>query len=119
MYGLPKSVDLSFLVGATLIQVCVGENEVVLNFDGDISVMSASSVRYAQAGERDAVLFEEARPAGQVLLGLLGTAISEVANYGDGTVGLLWSSGERVELLDSWKEYESYTIRHGDLLIVV
>lgn len=32
MYGLPADFDAAFLVELTLIQVCIGENEVLLRF---------------------------------------------------------------------------------------
>jgi len=38
MFGLPSDFDASFLEGAMVLQVCIGLHEVILNFDGDISI---------------------------------------------------------------------------------
>lgn len=119
MYGLPEGIDLSFFVGATLVQVCIGENEVILNFDGEVSLMCSSSVRYAGAGKTESLLLADAKLAGAAVLDLLGSNVTEVSAARDGTLALTWSAGDRLELSDSWTEYESYTIRHGDQFIVV
>ena len=118
MFGLPVGVDLTFLLGAALIQVCIGENEVVLNFDSDVSIMCASTVRYTRVGGA-AESLDDARDAGKVLVELLSAVIEGASGSTDGTLLLRWSSGGQVELLDSWKEYESYTVRHGETMIVV
>jgi hypothetical protein len=118
VYGLSADVDLSFLIGAVLIQVCVGENEVILNFDSEVSIMSAASVRYGGAGAMPETI-DTAQGAGRALIGLLGQGVVSAEGSDDGTLRVLWSAGDRVEFLASWKEYESYTIRHGETLIVV
>lgn len=118
MFGLPADVDVSFLVGAVLIQVCAGENEVVLNFDEDVSIMSAATIRYAEDGEPQREL-EDARTVSKALIDLLGQTIVRADGNLDGTLRLFWSNDSRVELLDSWGDYESYTVRHGETLIVV
>jgi hypothetical protein len=118
MFGLPEGIDFTFLVNAALIQVCIGENEVVLNFDSGVSIMCASTIRYTQAG-REARSFDDPRDAGKILVELLSAVIDGASGSTDGTLQLLWSTGAQVDLLDSWKEYESYTVKHGETLIVV
>jgi hypothetical protein len=118
MYGLPAGVDLSFLVGATLIQLCVGENELILNLHPDISVMVASVVEFD--GLSDCVS-EPGDPSKAILklLPLLGHEVAGVRGSTDGTLEVLWDTGERMRIMDSWREFESYTIRQGDHMIVV
>jgi hypothetical protein len=59
---------------ATLTQVCVGENEVVLNLDNSASIMIASTVRIWGSGQ-DGTELQEAAQTGAALLPLLGKAI--------------------------------------------
>jgi len=118
MYGLPPDIDLLFLKEATLLQVCIGENEVVLGFFPQISIMVASTIRVVRP-EGSMQTLEDARDAGISLSRLLGDSIQEVAGSTDGTLCLTWGSGEVVEILDTWKEFESYTIQKGDRIIVV
>ena len=118
MNGLPDDIDLNFFVGANLIQVCIGENEVIANLDADISLMIASSVRLAvHAGEMK--VCDDAKALGIALVPLLGHAVVEASGTVDGTLRLTWDGGTVVEILDSFKEFESYTVRHGAELIVV
>ena len=118
MHGLPPDVDLSFFAGCQLLQVCVGENEVILNLHADISIMIASTVRVVHpGGETDTA--DRSTDIGPAVLILLGKEICEASGSPDGTLRLVWSDGSALEILDSWKEFESYTVRHGDTLIVV
>ncbi|PZS17246.1 MAG: hypothetical protein DLM57_08820 [Pseudonocardiales bacterium] len=118
MYGLPPDVDLSFLDGATLIQVCVGENEVILNFHPDSSIMIASSVQLT-GPEYAPRLIESARDTGTALLEVLGGIVSRAAALPAGTTTITWTSGHELQILDTWPQYESYTISHDDVVIVV
>lgn len=119
MYGFPPDTNVDFLVGARLTQVCVGENEVIVRYSPDgISVMIATTVRLTEPNTTQHVL-EDARETGSALLPLLGCVVSEVSTKPDGTLRLRWSSDHVLEVLDSSKEYESYTIHHGDTTIVV
>jgi hypothetical protein len=38
MYGVPATSELQFLVGLSLLQVCVGEYQVILNLDSETSI---------------------------------------------------------------------------------
>lgn len=119
MYGLPSDVDLTFFSGARLLQVCIGENEVILNLHPGISVMIASAVRLStpDGAEQSG---EDARKAGTMLLPYLGNVIREATGAPDGTLEISWAeSGHVLEIFDSWREFESYTIRAGERLIVV
>jgi hypothetical protein len=118
LYGLPPDADLGFLTGAQLIQVCVGENETILRFNPDISIMVASAVHLIQQGGTDADL-THAPEVGAGLLPLLGDHIAAVMAIPPGTLRLSWSSGSILEITDSWDRFESYTITNGDRSIVV
>jgi Family of unknown function (DUF6188) len=100
MYGLPETTDLSFFQGESLIQVCVGQNEVILQLSGHISVMLASLIRLkSPTGEER--LIEDARQSGAALLPLIGSSVSAVHAVSPGTLRLAWISGEVLQILDS------------------
>ena len=52
MYGLAEDADLSFFKGAFLEQVCLGANQVILNFDQGVSISSACWVALAVGEHR-------------------------------------------------------------------
>jgi hypothetical protein len=116
--GLPIGTDLSFLAHAILIQLCVGENEVILHLEPSIAITIESSVRLEHS---DGALFssEDAREMASRLLPLLGKRIVEASVARPGSLRLTWTDGEVLDVLDSSKPYESYSIMHGDSLIVV
>jgi hypothetical protein len=53
------------------------------------------------------------------VVSLLGQSVVGVGGQPDGRRTLEWSSGARLEILDSYEEFESYTIQQSNTLIVV
>jgi hypothetical protein len=45
--------------------------------------------------------------------------VTDVSIVPPGTLRLTWSSGHVVDIVDSWKEFESYTVTTDDKVIVV
>lgn len=118
MYGIPKGTDLSFLVGRTLIQVCIGTHDLVLNFDGSVSITVTSSIAYAGPGgeHRKSEDFAGAAPA---VLGLLSRTVVSYRYDDAGTLMLVFEDGTTLALYDDSSNYESYVIRNGDRVVVV
>jgi hypothetical protein len=118
MYGIPKGTDLSFLEGCELLQVCVGEGEVILNFAPHVSIAIQSDV-VIFLGEH-ARRHRAATAIGKAMLPFLRQSITEATGTTDGTLRLTWDSGASSSILDTWREYESYVIRRGqDWTLVV
>jgi len=118
MYGLPKDADLRFLQGAELLQLCVGCHEIIANFFGDISITIQSPFILRVANEKR--ISPSDLPAGAApLLSLVGTKIEKVAYDTSGRLELFFSNSKILILLDDSNDHESYTISHGDDLIVV
>jgi hypothetical protein len=118
MHGLPEDTDLTFFRGAALQQACVGQNEVILRLDPDIEVMVAGDIRMTSAAGV-AQLSQTAPRSGCLLVSLLGRVVEAAHPEADGSMKLTWNSGEIVEVLDSFPEFESYTVRSGERVIVV
>ena len=118
MYGLPLDTDFEFMVGAQLIQVGIGENEVILHFEPPTSITIAGEARLTIDG-RLAEQFAGATVIGTALVPLLGDSIREASAHPGGLLRIAWTAGAILELLDSWDRYESYTVTCGDRVIVV
>jgi hypothetical protein len=116
--GLSPDIDLSFLLGAQLEQVGIGQNEVILRLHPQVMMMIASNIRIGRQ-ESSLVEFEDAPGAGRALTECLGSTIEEARAIGEGTLFIRWSSGHTLEVMDTWQHYESYTIEQGNTMIVV
>jgi len=118
MYGLPRDLDLSFFLEKTLLQVCVGANELILNFHDRVSITVMSSIGLALSNgvHRKYESFPEA--AG-IVVGLLDQTIASATAGDDGTLSLQFHGGGQVDIYDDSKQYESYTITSGDRLFVI
>ncbi|MCP3995502.1 MAG: hypothetical protein GY722_10615 [bacterium] len=115
---MPDDLNLSFLVGTTLLQVCIGANEVILKFDREVSITIESRFRVRDANGHAAV-FEDAPSSAASLAKLLSNSIIDVLGHQDGTLRLSFVKGAILEIYDSSKGYESYQIHHGQDIHVV
>jgi hypothetical protein len=111
MYGLPPNTNLDFLKGHTLIQVCFGENDLILNFSDSVSIAIFSSV----AMNRHSAFREV---AGELLV-LLNKDVSNVRWTPEGTITLELDNGNAIQIYDDSPNFESYTISSSLGLLVV
>ena len=118
MNGIPERIDATLLVGATLFQVCVGENEVILRFDNETSVMLECEVGVAVAGMA-AQKTSRAILTGSAMLALLGTKVIEITRRSPEALTVRFERDVIVTLHDSNAHYESFSIMNGGRQIVV
>jgi hypothetical protein len=117
MYRLSKDEDLRFLLNAELIQVCVGKNEVILNFDNDarITVLSDFHVRTPKFDER----FSEPVLGARAVCEFLHYAVGGATATSEGDLELRFSSGGSLKIFDTSDQYESFLISFRGKEIVV
>ncbi len=120
MYGLKKEIDLSFLTGREVIQLAIGVYQVQFGFDEDVRISVESEFRYFD-GKAEWIWRPEPGSSSIAAhaVALLGATIESVGSNIDGTLTLAFSNQQRLTILDSSKEYESYDItRPGQTIIV-
>ena len=110
--------DLGFLVGTTLIQVAIGENETNLHFHPDVTILIQSEVLITAPGEAVNSL-DASVQVGSALLPLPGKTITEALGTPRGSLVIKWSDGTTVEILNDSDQYECYSITHGTDFFVV
>ena len=112
-----KNVDLSFFVGATLTQICLGENDLGLNFDLPfIRVMMQSDFAIRALGQ-EAMRHDLA--LGHLLRSFLNREVSGTAWAELGTLVLTFVGGDQILVFDDSDQFESYTINHAEQIIFV
>ncbi len=118
MYGLPANLDLSFLHGRVLLQLSVGQNEVILNFDEDFSTTVTSSITFtfADGTYRHYTDFKEAAHTASALL---GHQITSAKRKDGGTLCVKFDGDWGIEVFDDSQHYESYSKQNGSQLIVL
>lgn len=118
MYGLPEDIDLNFLMGKRLIQICISTHQIIMRFDDDITISVESAIKLFD-DKGDVHLYEDNRSINQDLLMLLENSISDVISNKTGTLILHFDNGNKVELNDDSAKYESYQIVGDGQTIVV
>lgn len=118
MYGLPQDINLTFFNGKTLLQACFGAHDLILNFEGDVSVTVTSSLGCMDSGD-NIQKYDDFRQAAPAVMVLLNQTILSAAGDEAGTLTLKFDGGGVLAIYDDSKEYESYTIKNAGQTIVV
>ena len=117
MNGVPQDIDLSFFVDLTLMQVCVGEYELILNFSEHVSVLVQGNFEIVPIFTVSGV----SKRLSDILavLSLLGMKTVGVKRDGSHTLILEFSGGRCLLLHDNSPSYESFVITTPHTTIVV
>jgi hypothetical protein len=126
MHGLSEDLDLSFFAGETLIQIGMGAFQISFVFQGDdpYDLAQRVSLRVHDAALPPGRIYSRHRssrlPGGGRRLTALDQPRCRMCNpHPGGALRLEFSNGAPLEVDDDSTHYESYTINHGDRLIVV
>jgi len=118
MYGVPKNLDLRRFVGATLIQIGVGEFQLQFHFHTGVSigVEGGWELRNAAGEVVDQAMENRLRSEYRVhrILGrdVVGTEIDPPRS-----ITLDFDDGHRLQVFDDDEHYESFSIQPGDIYI--
>lgn len=125
MHPSPDKIELSFLNGKTLLQVCIGKNEVVLNFeDSDFDKASITlegnniGILYPNAEEETIFSMDPKSVAASAISEFLGVVVTD-SIYKNGTLTLKLSKKGSLIFYNDQKDYVSYSICYGDHSILV
>ena len=118
MYGVPPDLDLSFLIGAEVIQVCLGVYQVQLHFHpaASLSIEGGWELRDA-AGARIDRRHEGAERPPYQLHRLLGRGVKRVVISAPDWIELHFDGGYTLRVLDDSSDYESFQIQPGDIIV--
>ena len=118
MYGLPDSIDFSFMIGRELIQIAIGVYQVIFGFNEGVRISVEAQFEYTTKET-----WVEWRPGASHVaastVGLLGARVESVKSFRDGTLELSFSNGDLVVLRDASPGYESYQVMRPGQTIVV
>ena len=109
MFGIPDNFPFHKLVGATLIQVCTGEHQLQLHFDGMQSISIESSLRIND-GEDKIENFVEVSTS---VCRLLGDKVLGANAPDKRTLRIIFAKGV-LEILDDSDQYEAFQVGFPD-----
>ncbi|MCV7358800.1 hypothetical protein [Mycolicibacterium fluoranthenivorans] len=118
MYGISPEENFDFLDRKLLQQMCFGENELILRFDDptiSIVIMADIEIVTHIRGRR---LAEDPRSLASDLVDFLGKTITDIKST-QRALFLVFDDEYTLILHDSDENYECFTIKNGDRIIVV
>jgi|ERR1700675_1533074 Family of unknown function (DUF6188) len=118
MHGLDKNVDLTFLIGREVIQICIGTYQVIFGFDKDVAVSVEQGFEFV-SGTTSAGWVPGEPTLAAATVALLGASVNSVHAQENGTLELAFSTGARLVLRAENSKYESYQITRPGHTIVV
>lgn len=118
MYGLPKDISVTFFHERTLLQLCIGVHDLILNFDNEIRITVTSAVALVDS-TNTVQRSDDFRAVVTNLVRLLNQKVVSAQGDESGTLTLGFDNGQVLAIYDDSKEYESYTIKNGAQNIIV
>jgi hypothetical protein len=118
MYGLKNTIDLSFLLRASVSQIVVSLSALSIDFDKAVRLTIFSSFAVGLPGQPMSK-FNGSTEDAPALFPLIGDVISEAKATASGGLQVIFESGSVLEIFDDSEQYESFSIANGDQLIVV
>jgi hypothetical protein len=123
MYKIRSDEDWSFLMSKVLTQLCIGQYDVQLRFNGNIciSIQGEEPTKSFQhrTGEANSSSVGGMPGAAISLVSLLGASIQSVIVEDGSTLMICFSNQEQLRIYDSSDAYESFTISGPNKMIVV
>ena len=118
VYGVPDSIEWSFLVGREVLQVCIGLHQVSLRFDGQVSINIECDFDHAPAA--DTFRSQSSLPHKVAsLVSLLGNKVTSAIRKGGKFLEIRFANEEMLKLYDSNELYESFQVTTPDKEIIV
>lgn len=116
MYGFNQVRGDALMIGSELLQVCIGGNEVILNFypEGD-SVMIYGLDKFI----KDNKFMFESLTGVHPRIRQIGKRVSQFSVVSNNVAYLTMSDGSEIVLRDDSDEFESVTFNHRGRMIVV
>lgn len=118
MYGIPEDIDLSFLKGKELIQVCIGLHQAVLVFHEETKITIETEIRHQKRDEK-ITIYDHTPASATALASMIGSQIVDVKKEGIDFLTLRFSNGDLLRLFDDGDRFESFQIMNKGRSIIV
>jgi hypothetical protein len=119
MHGVPADLDLSKFRAATLIQICIGENQIQFHFhpEGSISVEGHWELRDSTGVLVDESIDRNSERDALRAHVLLGKIVEGYSINAPDSFELQFDSGHSLAVFDDSKQYESFSIQPGVIYV--
>ncbi|MBI2090067.1 MAG: hypothetical protein HYT78_15240 [Deltaproteobacteria bacterium] len=126
MRGVPHDLDLSRFVGATLIQLCLGEFQVQFHFQaagsaGSEGMLYIGVERGWELRDGSGALVDHSQSNAERdvyrVHRLLGLTVAGTALDAPRSFALRFRNGHELRIFDDSDRYESFSIQPGDIFI--
>jgi hypothetical protein len=112
MYGFPSTDELRALEGAELVQICIGRNEIILNFFPESTSILVNSIEALL--DNNSTVFYNINSMNR----LLGGRIIRTSALGTHQLEIHFTNGGTLRLIDDSDQFESVVIRTAGRVIV-
>ena len=114
MYGVKDNAIFQLIIGAELIQVCFGQNDLLLNFLEDIAITVLVDIGLTESD----FLPVHPNSASHFFVSLLGKKISDVVLLDEKTIEIKFNDAV-FQIKDDSEQFESMSFRFKDQLVVI
>ena len=111
MHGVPKDLPLAVLVGDSLVQICIGQNELIFRFRdaGSITVQGEWELTDIAGQVIDRSMEQAARDVYRIHA-ILGSPVTSFLVESPAWFSLTFASGATLRVFDDSAAYESFSV---------
>jgi hypothetical protein len=120
MFGLPRETKLDFLIGCELLQMAVGEFQLILHFSHSVDLSVESKLELKASADSVSLIWEPKRLSDLARFAtIVGLSVTDYEIPGDGRLILHFGNGGVLTAYDSNKDHESYQVTRGSETFIV
>lgn len=118
MYGLPKNINLNFILNKAITSICIGQHHIILYFEDELHFYIGNDCKFVSK-DKSTTIISDNKNSASVLIPLLESTITHYQTKENGDLILYFDSNDTLYLYDDSPNFESYLIKYGDIEIVV
>lgn len=116
MTKIPTKSDLDFLIGNEVLQVCIGANELIINFQGETSITVTAVILFSVAGVESQI--ESNSECANLITKFIQKIIKNIDIDEQGGLEIIFDGNDSFKILKNNNIYESYTVfRKGNYIV--
>ena len=118
MYGVPTTLDLTFLHGCEVVQVCLGLHQIQIHFHPEANIAIEGEWELLDVEGRE---LDRSEAAGRTkpfqLHRLLGRSVVGSEVRAPHWIALRFANGDLLRVTDSEPAHEAFSIQPGDIVV--
>ena len=119
MYGINSTAKFDFLINKSLNQICIGLYQLMLNFDGPVTIATECTLHLSTADGATIEIRSDNHETARNLTCLLGSTVDTIDLKGREELTLYFSNDHALTIIDNSDGSESFSVTANDIEMII